>query len=111
MKRTKVNPSIFVKAAEIAASDKDSFFRYGCNAIQKVINPEVSLTDCWENGMTLPEIKLLNKVFFKDAKKVDFNYDIGVYGFWGRCEIEHNQNARVIGLLLLAEIAKDELQS
>lgn len=127
MKTQGIDPEVFALAAEICGHKKtpklDPYFRYGCNAlkaahyilhekkrkgvaknIKSVCTDEADrLLFGYETGESYRYVKFM-KTWFRGARDT---WD----GFWGDPDIPCNQNARIIGLLLLAEIAKDEAKT
>jgi hypothetical protein len=118
-KKNKINPTLFLRAAEICASDESifPFFRYGCNAIaflkKRMARTKLSQ---WpnvdkimsENPEASAECKFLSEIYAKDS---DILYSSRPFqGLWGPHCSESSQNARVLGLLFAYEMAKDEMK-
>lgn len=117
---------MFALAAEICEHKEtpeiDRYFKYGCNAlkvahyilhekkrkgvaknIKSVCTDEANrLLFCYGAGESYcqPYVEFM-KTWFRGARDTS-------NGFWGNPYVPKRQNARIIGLLLLAEIAKDE---
>jgi hypothetical protein len=113
-----IDPKVLIAAARIVDNHRTpQIVRYGCNAIQAIHNG-VSPRKYYLTGPTrdqrdrLPENRLLHKLFKRDAKRLNTGNPDAFegalhHGFWGHPSEKLNRNARVIGLLLASEIAKE----
>lgn len=108
----KLNPYNFVLAASIVATRKtEDLTGYGCNALACAalnIRPQnYNSSDIFDAERdVLPENKFLAELFKTDAERETGGY-YSPFGYWGESDFPENRKARVLGLLLAYEVAKE----
>jgi hypothetical protein len=95
----KPNPEIYLKAAELVASETPAFHYSACQAIMRINSGFYWSAEDWQ---ICRERKAFHK-FFKPHKQEAKNT-----GFWfNEGSLEENQNNRVLALLFMHQIAKN----